>query len=87
MRAWTYCSSKSTKKISSKDELEGSEIEKETSCTQAPLGSTSNTQLELPLAKKRHDHVFLHVKQRAAEKIDSESKKEEDSRFLESHHP
>ena len=82
MHAWACRDNKSTKKMNRKVAFESSEIEQEKSYTDAPPRSISSTKLELLVAKKYHDHVFLQVYQHTGEEIDSNSEKEEDSRFL-----
>ena len=76
MHAWAHRANKNIKKLNRKAELEGREIEMEKAYTEAPVGSTANVQLELPVVKKYYDHVFLKVNQRAAEEFDSDSEKE-----------
>ena len=59
MHAWAHRANKNIKKLNRKAELEGREIEMEKAYTEAPVGSTANVQLELPVVKKYYDHVFF----------------------------
>ena len=81
MHAWAHRANKNIKKNNRKAELEGREVEEEKLYTDAPLGCTSNIQLELPVVKKYHDHVFLQVNQRGSEELGTDSENEEDGRF------
>ena len=81
MHAWACRANMNIKKKNRKAEMEGTEIEPEKMCTEAPPGSTANAQLELPIVKKHHGHAFLQASQRAAENDAPESDNEEDGRF------
>ena len=50
--------------------MEGSNIEQENACTEAPPGSIANVQLELLVAKTQCDHFSLELNQCASEEID-----------------
>ena len=81
MHTWACRANENIKNNNRKTELEGNEIESEKVHAETLPGSIAIIQLELPIVKKHHDHVFLQANQRVAEEDGMGSDKEEDVRF------